>query len=105
MTFRYNEHARALEDSLVDILSEGARDSAVKEAEASSTKKLKSSGGLDRILTARTPVEEVRAIMEEQGLKTAAQKIVEHVVRGELIKRAGLNKKLVSEFVDLTRSK
>lgn len=101
--FRYNENAQALEEDLVDILEEASRESAVKEAEEQSAKKAKASGGLDRILSGRTPVDEVKAILEEQGIKSAEQEILEHDVRRGLRKVARKNQDRVENFITASK--
>ena len=97
---RYMDDAHAFDESLVEILSEAARESAVKEAEAESARKDKAGGGLQRIAEGRTPLDEVKAILEKQQGKTAAQEIREYEVRRELRKVASRPKDIVDGFLE-----
>ena len=99
MTFRYHEHTYLLDEGLKEDLSEIARENAVKEAEAEVNKKTRQSGGLERIAAGKTPLEEVKAILEEQNLKSASQVILENAVRNKLRKVAGRDQRLVEGFL------
>ncbi len=97
--FRYNANSRALEEDLVEILSDAARETAVKEAEAESKQRDAASGGLARIAAGKTPLDEVRAILAQQQTKSAEQEISEHRVRRELRKVASRNQRFVEKFL------
>ncbi len=89
----------SLEEDLVDILSEAARDSSVKQAQSDSEALGDASGGIARIAEGKTPSDEVIALLYGQNDKTAAQEIAEHRVRKQLHKLASRNHRLVDDFL------
>lgn len=96
--FRYNAKARDLEDSLLEELEAHAAEKAAEDAASHHPQP----SGLKRIADGKTPLEEVKAIIEAKR-KTAAEVLRDHVIKGELVKRANKGRVLVEGFLRSTQ--
>jgi len=76
--FRYDEKARAFDDELEKELSAHVIEKQSEKAES------KADNGLARIAQGRTPLDEVRALIDASKNKSAAEEVAEHRVRQKL---------------------
>lgn len=94
MSYRYNNTAHEFDEQLSGFLTELEGERVIKEAVEKEP-----DDSLQRIVTGKTPLEEVRAIIESKTKKSAAEEIEEHGVRLELRKVATRSREAVDSFL------
>lgn len=99
MSYRYNNTAREFDEQLSGFLTELEGENAIKEAV-----EREPADGLQRIVTGKTPLEEVRAIIESKAKKSASQELLEYGIRKDLRKLAASGREAVDSFLKATGS-
>lgn len=98
MSYRYNNTAHEFDEQLSGFLTELEGERVIKEAVEKEP-----DDSLQRIVTGKTPLEEVRAIIESKTKKSAAEEIEEHGVRLELRKLAQESHDRIDNFLEATK--
>lgn len=94
MSYQYDKHAQEFDRGLSEFLSEMESE---KAAEAAAD--YKPDDGLKRIATGKTPLDEVREIIESKKTKSAAEEIAEHEIRTELRKLSNQQRAALNDFL------
>ena len=98
---RYSDTARQLDDELgAELTAHQAEKSARAEAEKD---KEEPGAGLDRIAKGKTPLDEVRALIDSSRHKSAEEELREHAVRQKLAAARDRGPKAVAEFLEAAK--
>lgn len=92
---RYTETAQQLDD---ELNAELTTHQAEKSAKADSEKETPGAG-LDRIAKGKTPLDEVRAIIDASRHKSAEEELREHGVRQKLAAAKTRGPRLIEDFI------
>lgn len=94
MTYRYEKAAHDFDDSLSTFLTELEGEAVIKEAV-----EREMDDGLRRITSGKTPLDEVREIIDSKTKKTAGEELREYGIRKELRKLAARSREAVDNFL------
>lgn len=95
--FRYDNVARTFDEELEKEMLQLSSEKAAKHQPEPES-------GIQRIAKGKTPLDEVKAIIDASRSKSAAQEVAEHRVRGKLAALRDGPREQVEQFINLAKN-
>jgi hypothetical protein len=97
--FRYDDTARTFDEELEKDLLQLQSEKAAKHEPGHSEEE----SGIQRIAKGKTPLDEVRALIDASRQKSAAEEVAEHRVRRKLAELRDRPRQQVDEFLEAAK--